>query len=615
MPSYTFKIGGEAGYGIMTAGLLFSKTCTRSGFNIFDYVEYPSLIRGGHNVMETHFGVAEIFSQERGVDLLVALNHETIERHLSELKDGGAVLFDPKKTDVSDVSFPKNIAQFPVPLEELAEQMGLLKVMRNNVALGASVALFGLDIEILLGVITDVFADKGEKIIKDNQMAARAGFDYVGRQNYEQRSLNRKRPSPEFAKDNKKLVLTGNEAIGLGAIAAGCKFYAAYPMTPSSSILHYLASKAPETGMIVRHAEDEIGVVNEALGASFAGARSMVGTSGGGFALMNEAVSLAGVSETPLVIVVAQRPGPATGLPTWTEQGDLQFIIRSGHGEFPKIVLAPGDVEEALELTFKAHNLADIYQEPVFIVSDKFLSESHKSINSSNLESRISNLTVDRGKLEDVKGSEKVGPYPRYKTTADGISPRILPGTPGFYYQANSYEHLEDGHTTENAEERARQVDKRARKAATYVDLHFRPPTLYGPKDAELTFVGWGSTKGPMLQAIQQSTLNHSLRSDSGQAISNQQFNFLHFNHIWPLDGELVKSELKKHTHLVIIENNSTGQLGQLLRQETGINIKEKLLKYNGRPFYPEEILDYVKNFQAEEKLQGNVPGIPDCCV
>jgi 2-oxoglutarate ferredoxin oxidoreductase subunit alpha len=536
--SYTFKIGGEAGYGIMTAGLVFSKTCTRSGFHIFDYAEYPSLIRGGHNVMETHFGAADVHSQERGVDLLVALNQETIDRHQEELKERGGIVFDPEEVRVE-----KSVKLFPVPLGKIVGRIGGPKVMINNVALGAAAALFGLDLKILLAVIKDIFKDKGQKIVEVNQQAARAGFDYIGDQDFSTHVQN-------FVNEE-KLVLTGNEAIALGALAGGCNFYAAYPMTPASSILHFLAGKALETGMVVRHAEDEIGVINEAIGASFAGARAMIGTSGGGFALMNEAVSLSGITETPLTIVVVQRPGPATGMPTWTEQGDLQFIIRSGHGEFPKIVLAPGDVEEAFFLTFDALNLAAIYQTPVFVVSDKYLSESHRSAAMSNLKTKMSKLRIAQGKP--------------------------------LSHQANSYEHLEDGHTTEDAGERVRQVDKRARKASTYVDVHFRPPKFYGSPEAKVTFVGWGSVKGPVLEALKQSTT------------SNQQFNFLHFTHIWPMDGEVVRSELEKCNRLVLIENNSTGQLGQLLRQETGIKIKEKLLKYDGRPFYPEEIMDYVE--------------------
>lgn len=259
---------------------------------------------------------------------------------------------------------------------------------------------------------------------------------------------------------------------------------------------------------------------------------------------MNEAVSLAGMAETPLVIVVVQRPGPATGMPTWTEQGDLQFIIRSGHGEFPKIVLAPGDVSEAFELTVEAFNLAEIYKTPVFVVSDKYLAESHKSLERSKLK-------ADR-------------------------SPKLSRRSP----KANSYEHLDDGHTTESSEERIKQVDKRNQKTETYLKNHFQGPRLYGSQRADVTLVGWGSTKGPVLQAISN--------------LESPTFSYLHFNRVWPLNSDLVGAELGKYKKLVLVENNSTGQLGQLLRQETGIEIKDKLLKYDGRPFYPEEVLKHV---------------------
>lgn len=367
--------------------------------------------------------------------------------------------------------------------------------------------------------------------------------------------------------------------IGMAAIAAGCKFYCAYPMTPSSTILHYLAAKSEKSQMVVKHAEDEISVINMALGASWAGVRSMTGTSGGGYALMVEAVSLAGITEMPIVIAMGQRPGPATGMPTWTEQGDLLFILHSGHGEFPKIILAPGDMEETYRLTLEAFNLADIYQTPVFILVDKYLQEGHQSIE----EFRIKNdeLRINRGKLLSEKDFGNITDYKRYQITDDGISPRVRPGMKNVLHQVNSYEHLEDGHTTEEENERTYQVDKRNRKTATFLARDAKLPVLYGKKEAELTVIAWGSMKGPVLQAMQG---------------NEDKFNLLHFTYLWPIPSAPVAKTLSDCRKTLLVENNSTGQLGQLLKMVTGIEIGNKLLKYSGRPFYPEEIIEKVNN-------------------
>ncbi len=581
--SYTFKIGGPAGFGILSTGLIFSKTVSRSGYHLFDYFEYPSLIRGGHNVTETHFAKTPVFSQEEGVDVLVSLNKETYELHKKEMKTGAVVIYDPDSFEIpKDATYKKDYILAPVPFTSLLSKIGGLKLMENNVALGAVCALFKIDPAILFSAIKEEFLNKGEKIIAKNQEAAKVGYDWINDKKIVLKSFIE--TMTDSSKIFKKAVLTGNEAVGLGAIAGGCKFYSAYPMTPSSAILHTLAKYAQKVGMVVRHPEDEIAAISEAVGASFAGVRSMVGTSGGGFSLMIESVSLAGMTERGIVIIIGQRPGPATGMPTWTEQGDLLFTIRSGHGEFPKIVLAPGDIAETFKLTIKALNLADIYQTPVIVLTDKFTGESHQNLSIADFDNL--NIPIENGKWEnDSKPEkEKINSFHRYKTMTDGISPRILPGTKGFYFQENSYEHLEDGHTSELSEERIKQVNKRNKKLATYLSSHFEAPKLYGKTEADITLIGWGSVKGPILEAL----LN---REDE---INNKKVNFLHFTHLWPLDREEMKRELGKHKRLVLIENNSTAQLAQLLEGQTGVEIKEKFLKYDGRPFYPKEITDLI---------------------
>ncbi|MDO9027382.1 MAG: 2-oxoacid:acceptor oxidoreductase subunit alpha, partial [Candidatus Roizmanbacteria bacterium] len=458
--------------------------------------------------------------------------------------------------------------------------------------------LLGGDISELLKIVEEQFAKKGETVINFNKQFVQAGYDQV-KNNYPLLITNllKESASVKTSADKEKLVLTGNDAFSLGSVIADCRVYSAYPMTPSSSVLTTLASLQEKIGMVVRHAEDEISVINTAIGSSFAGVRSSVGTSGGGFALMVESISFSGITEIPLVIFLAQRPGPATGMPTWTEQGDLLFTVFSGHGEFPKIVLAPGDNEEMIELTAKAFNLADIYQLPVIVMSDMLLSESHKTVSKKFVDDFIAKYKVDRGKFID--NNSKVNPpaggqnsklqlksqkYLRYQITDDGISPRLIPGTPEYFYQANSYEHLEDGHTTEDSEPRIKQVDKRTKKWLTYLMKDFFMPKVYGDLEkSEIVFVSWGSNKG----AIRRT---QELLEEKGIKTS-----FIHFHHLYPLKKELIKPLLSKNKRYILVENNSWGQFGKLLTMETGIEITEKILKYDGRPIWAEEIMARVK--------------------
>lgn len=573
MTDFTWLIGGEAGFGIMTTGVIFSKIATRSGYHIFDYVEYPSLIRGGHNAYEIHVSDSPVSHLSPTIDVLVCLNKETYEKHRSRLTPSSLVIFDKDEFEISE-DIKKIIISFKKTLSDLKGQ----PVMKNTIALGASIAILGGDIDQLINIISEQFAKKGEEVINFNKQFVQAGFETV-KKNYSENILKNlvKRPGGE------KMVLTGNDAFSLGSVIADARFYVAYPMTPSSTVLTDLAAWQEKIGMVVRHAEDEISVINTAIGSSFAGVRSAVGSSGGGFALMVESLSFAGVTEIPIVVFIAQRPGPATGMPTWTEQGDLLFSVFSGHGEFPKIVLAPGDNEEMIELTAKAYNLADIYQMPVIVISDMYLSESHKSVEKSFVDSFISKYQINRGKLigQDQVLNIKDGKYLRYKLSEDGISARLTPGTPGHFYQANSYEHVEDGHTTEEAKARIDQVDKREKKWETYLKNDFTLPTVYGDLEkSEIVFVSWGSTKGIVMQA-QKLLLDKKVNSA-----------FIHFNHIYPLDidktKELFNMQNKKY---ILVENNSWGQFGKLLKMETGSEFKEKLLRYDGRPITAEQII------------------------
>lgn len=572
---FLWKIGGEAGFGIMTTGLLFSKIASRHGYHIFDYNEYPSLIRGGHNTYETIISDEKIHAPKQLVDLLVCLNKETYATHRHRVTPQSFVVYDDEDFLIEENNFIK----ITIPFKKIIkEEQGIL-IMLNNIALGASLALMGWEFGALSEIIEKNFAKKGPQIVEQNKRVAQKGYEYI-KNNYASSLITL---FPQRI-DEKKIVLTGNDAFCLSAIVADCRFYSAYPMTPTSTVLTTLASYAEKVGMIVRHAEDEIAVINTALGASWAGIRSAVGTSGGGFSLMVESLSFAGVAEIPLVVYLGQRPGPATGMPTWTEQGDLLFAVHAGHGEFPKIVLAPGDVEEMYQMTLTAFDLADIYQTPVILLADRFLCESHTSTASEFISSLHASYVPQKGKIfSQMNANASNAKYLRYQLNEDGISPLLIPGQEGYFYQSNSYEHEEDGHTTEHADSRRQQVDKRNKKLITYLKNHFKPPTVIGHLDtAQTIFVSWGGNKGIIREAMK-------LLKEAGIDTS-----YIHFTHLYPMDEQKITPFFQENKRYILIENNSQAQLGKLIRQETGIELKEKVLKYDGRPFYPEEIANYI---------------------
>ncbi len=441
--------------------------------------------------------------------------------------------------------------------------------MKNTIALGASLAVVGGDLEMLISIFETQFKKKGEKVIAYNKLFAQRGYDAIISNH---KDLCRPIITPHSNSED-QLVMTGNDAFALGAIIADCKFYCAYPMTPSSSVLTTLAAWQQKAQITVRHSEDEIAVINSAIGASHGGVRASVGTSGGGFALMSESISLAGITETPIVVFLSQRPGPATGMPTWTEQGDLLFAVHAGHGEFPKIVLTPGDVDEMVRLTAEAFDLADIYQTPVIVMSDMFLSESHSTISSANIQRLFSSSKINRGK---TVMSPTDRPYLRYKVTEDGISERLIPGAKGHFYQANSYEHSEDGHTSETANDRVAQVEKRDRKRLTYFKDHFKMPSVYGDiSTAKTVLVCWGSLKGVCLEVMNE----------------KKNLAVIHFTHTYPLDKKRVRALFKNSSNHVLVEQNSTSQLGMLLREQLGVDIDKSILRYDGRPMTSSEII------------------------
>lgn len=566
----SLRIGGPAGMGIMQTGLMFSKCCSRIGLHVFDYIEYPSLIRGGHNTYHIRAEDEEVRSQIAMLDVLIALDEETLSIHCDELRHDSIVIYDEKSVDPGRTRLRDGI-RCPLPLKELAAEADGSELMQNTVALGAALGLLSYPFPVFEGIIKDAFQGKKAEIIKENVKAAKKGYTHA-QERYGHHS--RYRLSPIAAP--KRMVLTGNEAIALGAVKGGLKFYAAYPMTPASSILHTLAAWQERHGIVVKQTEDEIGTINMAIGAGFAGVRSMVATSGGGFALMQEGISLAGITETPIVVVEVQRGGPGTGVPTFTEQADLKFVLNAGHGDFPRILLAPGDVEEAFHFTMEALNLAERYQTPVMIISDKYLGESHKSA-----ELFVPRVGIDRGKLV-----RKAGPgFLRYAESPDGVSPRSIPGVKDGFFLANSDEHDGFGFSNEEIPVRNAMMEKRMRKLET-LRKELPEPTLHGPADAEVTIVSWGSTKGPILDAMRW------LARD-GFAV-----NFLQITHVSPFPAAAVERILKGAKRLLLVENNFTGQMGGVIREQTGVAIEERLLRYDGRPFYPEQIYERVRGMR-----------------
>jgi 2-oxoglutarate ferredoxin oxidoreductase subunit alpha len=562
-----FMVGGEAGQGVQSAGFLVAKSLSRCGYHVFADQDYESRIKGGHSFFRARVKDSSVNAIASLVDLLVALDKATIDIHQKELAKDGVIIYDGEKINgIADSDHA-----FSVPLSRLAKETTGNMQATNTVALGAALGIVECDFAILDKVIREHFGSN--EVGESNAKAARAGYDYA-RQNY--RGGFKQYLSPI---DNKeRMLINGNEAIALGAIAAGCKFMSAYPMTPTTTILEFMAAKARECDLAVVQLEDEISVINAVIGAAYAGARAMTATSGGGFCLMVEGLSLAGMTETPIVVVLGQRSGPAIGLPTRTEQGELEFAIHAGHGEFPRAVLAPATIEDAFWLTVKAFNLAERYQSPVIILTDHYLASSYFTAERFD----VSKVAIDRGVLfsEDVdKGSE----YKRYKITPTGISPRAFPmQQEGVLVVADSDEHSEEGHIIEDAETRSQMMQKRMRKL-TGLKKDIAAPRLYGPKGADTTLIGWGSTYYAICEAVDALT---------GEGLG---VNSLHLSELWPFPTDDVKNVLDGAHKTIVIENNATGQLAHLIQAETCVKVSDSILKYDGRPFTPSDIVQEVK--------------------
>lgn len=571
---FSVRIGGAAGDGVSSTGEIFARTLSRSGLHCYGLNSYQSAIRGGHVWFHVRGSANKVRSHGDDVDVIIALNSETAQVHSPFLSEGGVVIYDKAKVKFSEDLVPQNAKSLPMPLGEISRKFDKNPIMQNTVALGATLYLLGLDFNVFSGVLSDMFGKKKQAVVDANVNAAKNGYEYA-KANFQQLSVKARLPASPRA----KMLMTGNQAIALGAAMAGCKFYAAYPMTPASSILHWMAAHATTCGIMVKQAEDELAVINMAIGAAHAGARSMVGTSGGGFSLMVEALGEAGMTETPVVIVDSQRAGPSTGLPTKTEQGDLNMILGASQGDFPRILLAPLTVEDAYYATIEAFNLAERFQCPVIIASDLLLSEHIETVDELS-----SNVVIDRGELiTSYSGSE---PYERFKLTETGISPRAIPGTAGTIFVAATDEHKEDGVVMSDVlaglpkyvKEREKQMDKRMRKLVVAKN-EISSPKIYGQPEAELTLVCWGSTFGVALEAAETLSQKGVLT------------NVLPIRNVWPFKSEEILQMLQGAKKILSVECNYTGQMARLIRAETGFEIKEKLVKYDGEPIYPNEIV------------------------
>ena len=571
----SWKIGGEAGDGILNAGLqMFAKTCLRGGLHVFASSEYPSLIRGGHNSLDVSVDAKERCSHSKYIDLLVALNKDTIDKHKIWLSEHAGVIYDGDVVKISQTDFENSTVRlYPIPLLKIANENGG-KIMRNTVALGATMALLDFDMDIFNGVVTDNF--------EANMKAAKAGYDYI-----QDNFADDFRFKLEKQERKNTIFLSGNEAITVGAIKAGCKFYSAYPMTPASSILSNMAAQERNFNIVVKHTEDEIAAVNMAIGAAYAGVRAATGTSGGGFALMAEGFGLAAQTEVPLVVIEAQRPGPGTGMATHSSQGDLRFMLHASTDEFPRVVIAPGDLDECFYKTIDAFNIAEKYQLPVVVLTDKYLGESF----ATTMEFDASGVVIDRGLLMSDKEVEQTQNYRRYKITESGISPRAIPSQKNGMHVASSYEHDEEGNEREEEEIRVMMHDKRFRKF-DLLEKEVEQPRLFGPDNADVTIISWGSTKGPIKEAIK------SLSKD-GVTV-----NFLQVVFMSPFPSATIADVMNNANKTILIENNKTAQLGGVIKENTGLDMDHKILKYDGRPFSPEDISVGVKEILANGELK-----------
>jgi 2-oxoglutarate/2-oxoacid ferredoxin oxidoreductase subunit alpha len=567
----SWKVGGQQGEGIESTGEIFAIALNRLGYYLYGYRHFSSRIKGGHTNNKIRVSTTQVRSISDDLDILVAFDQETIDVNYGELHQKGVIMadskFNPKKPDDTEASM------YAVPFTEMATELGT-SLMKNMVAIGATSAVLDLDIEVFKDVVQEIFGKKGEQVVAKNMEAIRAGYDYM------KEKLGEIQPMQLAKADGKqRMFMIGNDAIALGALAGGCRFMSAYPITPASDIMEYLIKKLPQVGGAVIQTEDEIAACTMAIGANFGGVRSLTASSGPGLALKMEAIGLSGMTEIPLVIVDTQRGGPSTGLPTKQEQSDLMAMIYGTHGEIPKIVLAPSTVQECFYDTAEAFNLAEEYQCPVIVLSDLQLSLGKQTVEPLELDS----VDIRRGKLLTGELPAVDGYFKRYEVTEDGVSPRVIPGMKNGIHHVTGVEHAETGKPSESTSNRIAQMDKRFRKIE---NIRFSTPVhKYTPhEEADVLIVGFNGTRGAIEEAIGR------LENDG------MKVNHAHIRLIHPFPSDEVLPLVNAAKKVIVVENNATGQLANIMKMNIGNAEKiTKHLKYDGNPFLPHEIYSKCK--------------------
>ncbi|MCM3123231.1 MULTISPECIES: 2-oxoacid:acceptor oxidoreductase subunit alpha [unclassified Mesobacillus] len=564
----SWKVGGQQGEGIESTGEIFSIALNRLGYYLYGYRHFSSRIKGGHTNNKIRVSTTEVRSISDDLDILVAFDQETIDVNYKELHEKGVILadakFDPKKPEDTQA------ALYAVPFTEIATELGT-SLMKNMVAIGATSAILDLDIQVFEEVVQEIFGRKGQQVVDKNMEAIKAGYEYTKEQLSGAETMQL-----EKADGQKRLFMIGNDAIAMGAVAGGCRFMAAYPITPASEIMEYLIKKLPALGGTVIQTEDEIAAATMAIGANYGGVRAITASAGPGLSLKMEAIGLAGITETPIVIVDTQRGGPSTGLPTKQEQSDLMAMIYGTHGEIPKIVMAPSTVQEAFYDAAEAFNLAEEYQCPVIVLTDLQLSLGKQTVEPLN----FNKVEIRRGKLatEELPEIENKGYFKRYEVTEDGISPRVIPGMKNGIHHVTGVEHDETGKPSESAANRIAQMDKRFRKIS---NLKFDTPIHKNAphEEADLLIVGFNSTRGAIEEAMGR------LEKDG------LKVNHAHVRLIHPFPADEMMQLVNSAKKVAVIENNATGQLANIMKMNVGGHEKiHKILKYDGNPFLPQEV-------------------------
>ena len=573
----SWKVGGQQGEGLDSAGEILSTALNRKGYYLYGYRHFSSRIKGGHSNTKIRISINPIRSISDELDILVAFDQETIDLNAHELIVGGVILADAKFNPTVPEGVNANL--LAIPFTKIAEEVGMSQ-MKNMVAVGASAALLGVSADTFKEVIEERFARKGEKVVDRNMEAITRGFEQVESEFGE--GMTRFRLEPSDGK--KRLYMIGNDAIALGALAAGARLMAAYPITPSSEIMEYLIKKLPKFGGSVVQTEDELAAITMVIGANYGGVRALTASAGPGLSLMTEAIGLSGMTETPAVIVNTQRGGPSTGLPTKQEQSDLLSMLFSTHGEIPKIVIAPSTAEECFYDTIQAFNLAEQYQCPVIILSDLAMSLGKQTVEPLDYE----RIEIKRGKLvswdEELPELEPSQLFLRYEFTEDGISRRVLPGQKSGLHHVTGVEHDQTGRPSENAVNRKKMMDKRLLKLKNGIDFD-TPVYLDAPHDdADLLIIGFNSTRGTIYEAKERAEAE------------GLKINHAHIRQLLPFPTEIIREQMNRAKKVLVVENNATGQLTNVIKMYVGM--AEKLVhfgKYDGNPFLPSEIYNQCK--------------------